>query len=341
VVNPFVTNPPRSILAIDAAPFGPSLALLPAMRALRLSRPKTLLVAAASTGICELLNAYSLVDDTIDLKVIKPSEPGYADPVRRIAALLKRVRRYDFDLTLDFSPRVETQIAARLIVRSRTITPSKPSRLIDMLAGWTGTSKSMRQSAFSKYQNVLSQAGVDLEDVSFGLELREDEHARFEHWLAKAGSRGSELLILLHSSNLNDSWPASSFAELGRRLSDTFDARLIALDEPRDRAFTTSLGLMLPPSAINLQQPGGLQFVAALARASIVITDETMIARLACELDTPSIEIANALAGTAGSPVHHKVLEGASRKRVTTDEVFEAACEMIHKDRSPALFHRR
>lgn len=333
---------PGSVLAIDTSPFGSSLALIPAIRALRAEYPNTLLVVAASPGICELLSAAPLVNDTIELKAIKSPDPGYFDSLQRLASLIKGTRRYNFDLVLDFSPRLETQIASRVIIRSRTITPSRPSRVIELLIGWAGA-RFVRQSGSSKYDNVLRQAGVDLDDTSLRVEVPEQEHARFEQRLVKAGSRGGELLALLHSSNPNDtlSWPVGSFAELSGRLSSSFGARIIAVDEPSDRTFTDALTPLLPAGAIRLVEPSAFEFVAAIARASLVITDQTMVARIASEMGTPAIEIADTIASQVASTAEHRVLEGPSRTRVTPDEAYEAACEMIHKSRSPGLFQRR
>src|SRR5204863_9706488 len=127
-------------------------------------------------GICELLRASSLVDHTIDLKTYKSPEPRYLDSVTRLAALIKGARRHSFDLVLDFAPRLETQITARLILRSRTITPSRPSRVIDMLTGWTGMSKAAGQSGASNYANVIGQVGVELRTTALGIELPDQEH---------------------------------------------------------------------------------------------------------------------------------------------------------------------
>ena len=341
MTNVFATRHPKSILALDASPFGSSLALLPAIRALRAAYPKTLLVVAASTGICELLNAFGFVDDSIDLNVIKAPDTGYVDLLRRLTRLIRNSRSYNFDLILDFSPRLDTQIAARLFLRTRTITPVRAAGVIETLIGWAGVPKSVRQSASSNYANVLDQAGVALEDTSLRIELPEDEHARFEQRLVKAGSRGGELLVLLHSSNATDRWPVASFVEVARRLSNTFGARVIATDEPSDSAFTGALDLLLPARAIKLAAPTAFEFFAAISRASLAITDQTMVARIASELGTPALEIAGNIASEVNSTINHKVLEGSSRKRITPDEVYEAACEMIHKSRSAALFHRR
>lgn len=334
---------PRSILAIDTSPFGSSLALLPAIRALRAAYPKTLLVVAASPGICELLSATPFVDDSIELKTIKSHEPRYFDSLKRLAVLIRGARRYRFDLVLDFSPRLETQITARLILRSLTITPSRPSRVVEMLIGWAGMPRSATQFSSSNYANVLSQVGVELSETSLGVETPDEAHARFEQRLLKAGSRGGELLVFVHTSNPYDasSWPVGHLADVGKRLSDALDARVIAADEPSERAFTDIIGTLLPAGSLKLVEPSAFEFIAAIARSSLAITDQPMIAGIASELGTPVIEIADTVTNKFAGSAEHRVLKSSSRKRISADQVFDAACELIHKGRSSALFQRR
>ncbi|HVG22158.1 MAG TPA: hypothetical protein VNI02_24190, partial [Blastocatellia bacterium] len=127
---------PRSILVADMSPFGRSLFLLPAIRSLRAAYPKTFIAVATSAGTCQLLEATGLIDEAIDLGVIKASSDGsYAGALKRAARLYRRARRLQFDLVIDFSPRLETQALFRFIVRARTITPSRMPRVIEMLLG--------------------------------------------------------------------------------------------------------------------------------------------------------------------------------------------------------------
>lgn len=336
----------RSILAIDMSPFGSSLALLPAMRALRASYPKSLLVVAASSGTCELLSLAGFVDDTIDLGVIKSPHRGYATALRKLVTLIRRARRYDFDLVLDFSPRVETQIASRLILRARTITPSRLPHAMEALLDLVGVPRSLDRSGVSNHKRVLAQAGAEMTDTTFQVTLPDEEHARFEHRLTKAGSRGGELIVLFYAGNSDDSrgWPVEAFAETGRRLANNFDARIIAADEPSDSAFTDAVAAFLVAGAIpaitRVAEPRAVELVAAIARASIAITDEPAIAQLAFELGTPVIEIGDSASRNRVRSGSHRILEASSRKRVTVEEVYDAASEMIQESRSPSLFQR-
>src|ERR1051325_7814831 len=119
---------PRAILAIDTTPFAHSLPLLAAIRALRTDLPETYGAVAATPGLGELLAAARLADETIDLGVIKPHEGG--DGLKRLVRLFKRARRRDYDLVLDFSPKLDTQVLSRLVVRARTVMPTRLPRLL-------------------------------------------------------------------------------------------------------------------------------------------------------------------------------------------------------------------
>lgn len=333
--------PARSILAIDRSPFGQSLALLPVMRALRASYPKSLLVAAAPSGTCELLSAGGLVDEALSLGVVKLSDHGRSGGLKRLLRLAGGARRQSFDVVLDFSPSLETLVVSRLVMRARVFTAYRLPRLISVLLDPGGTSRA-DPAISSDYANVLQQLGVEMNDVRLAITPSVEEDARFEHRLESSGSRGGELIVLLYASNPGSrrSWPVDAFGEIGTRLANNFNARIVAVDEPSDHAFSRAVSPLLPPGAIKLAEPRALELIAAIARASVVISDEPAIARIASELGTPVIEIADTLSAAASSSTAHRIALGSSRRRVSPDEVYEIAGEMIQENRSPSLFRR-
>ncbi len=141
------------------------------------------------------------------------------------------------------------------------------------------------------------------------------------------------------STRLETDGPLSHLAKSAQRLANNFGARVIAVDEPSDKSFTESASALLPQTAIKLASPRALELAAAIARASLIVTDEPGLARMAADMGTPVIEIAEA---HSKSPLAkpHRMVQGSSRARVGTDEVYEIACEVIQDSRSASLFHR-
>src|SRR5437660_521854 len=234
--------PLQSMLAIDATPFGRGLGLLPTIRALRASHPKSTIVAATSTGICELLSAERLIDEIVDLGVIKSSDHRFTSSLRRFTRVLRGARRFNFDLILDFSARLETQIAARMFLRARTLTPIRLPRSIEELLTRSVARADTDFSLLSDYRSVLRQTGIELNDARIVFAPSDEENARFEERLAKSGSLGGELISLCYAVDPNDSsgWPAVAFAELAVRLTNNLGSRIVLADEPGDHSFSNA-----------------------------------------------------------------------------------------------------
>jgi ADP-heptose:LPS heptosyltransferase len=232
-------------------------------------------------------------------------------------------------------------MVSRLMLRARTLTPSKLPRAIEIVLGLGGVSR-RAGGAVSDYANVLRQADVELNDNRLLIIPSAEEDSRFERRLASGGSRGGELIALLYASNPEGrhGWPVTSFGEIALRLANNFNVRIVAADEPSDDAFTNAVNPSLPAGAIKLAEPRALELVAAIARASIVVTDERIIALLASELGTPVIEVAGALHAAGSVSINHRVVQASSHARVSTDEVYDVACEMIQESRSSSLFRR-
>jgi ADP-heptose:LPS heptosyltransferase len=177
--------------------------------------------------------------------------------------------------------------------------------------------------------------------AQFAIRLPDEEHAQFEQMLSRHGSRGGEPIVVLYAANPASSggWPVESFGEMASRLAHNFGARLIIADEPSDKSFTEAVSALLPQTAIKLAEPSALQLAAAIARASLVITDERGLALAGMEMGTPVIEIGDNSSAQPSSKAH-RVVRGSSRTRVNTDEVYEIACEMLQCSRSASLFQR-
>ena len=312
--------------------------MLPAMRALRAAYPRTFLTAAVGRGTCELLSNAGLADETIDLGVINhPSGVGSA--IKRFAQITKKARQREFDLVLDFAPGPETQLIARFVLNTRTVSPSKLHNIFDKLLGRMGVVPPPG-SDFADCANLLGQIGVKISDKRLGLEVPAEENVQFEKLLAKRGSRGGEPVVVLHASLTGGSrgWPVEHFGELASRLANGLQARVVAVDQPLGSEFTDAAGSLLPRGAIKIESPRAYEMLAAVARASLVITDEPGLAEAALDLGAPVLEVAER--PRPNEDGLYRSVSGASRARIPVEDVFSVACEMIQASRSSFLFQR-
>jgi ADP-heptose:LPS heptosyltransferase len=87
-------------------------------------------------------------------------------------------------------------------------------------------------------------------------------------------------------------WPAKRFAELGRKLVEHYDVRIVITglgsEQPLTRLVAEGLGGKATDDAGRLSL-GGLG--ALLQRAALVVTNDTLIAHIAYALQTPSVTL--------------------------------------------------
>ena len=330
---------PRSILAIDDSPFCRSLAVLPALKALKAAYPQARLVVAASRATCEILAVTGLAS-LIDLGALKAGDRGRGFALKSLIRLVRVARRETFDLVLDFSAGVETQIACRLIPHVRLVRPSRLRSLADVFFGGRGRPSRAGDHA-AECANVIGQLGLEPESSDSGVFVPVEGHKLFEELLVRHGSRGGEPLVILYGSSATAlrGGIVACMSEVAVRLANNFGARIVAVDEPSNRTFTDRISSSLPPRSIKLVSPHALEAAAAIARASMVITDDPELVNMTSGFRTPMLEVRDAGLRVHTSTAADRVVSGPSGNSLA-DDVFEEACRMLQASRFPSLFQR-
>jgi hypothetical protein len=131
----------------------------------------------------------------------------------------------------------------------------------------------LRGGQVTDYEGVLRKLDLEVGKGCITAIPAPEENARFEALLARHGFRGGEPVVVMYTAGADGAWPIASFSETAHRLANNFNARVVAADEG-DRSFTTELDGLLPTIAINSPCLCALELMAAVARASVLITDE-------------------------------------------------------------------
>src|SRR5262249_40186231 len=126
------------------------------------------------------------------------------------------------------------------------------------------------------------------------------------------------------------SWSTQNYAELAGRLASNYGVRVVAADVPYTSDFNGAMALLLPREAIKIRSPRAAELIAAVARSSLVVTDDSGVARMASGLGTPAIDLGpstGTLSGGTSRPSNRQI-----------ETVYQEACHLLQNSRTGVLF---
>lgn len=323
----------RSVLVIDPSPFGRGLGLLPVLRGFRRSYYGAFVSVVSGIGISELVYTYSLANEAFSISGIGEAGAGFGASMKEIYTLMRRSSHRKFDLTVNLSDHVATQLFCMF---SRTQIVSPIVRLTDLIDPLLGVKTSERPRSEASYTSIARQLKLKLEPGDWVFTPHPQQSARFEEWMAKQGYKGGEPLVIVYSTDSTSSrgWPRGRFADVSISLAANYGVRVLAADAPGSSSFTDEIGPGLPRDAIKMVSPSASVLVAALARASLLITDDAGVARFSARLGLPVIDIGGASVDhRAGAPIG---VRGGTEAH--PEDVYQLACGLLKKSRTHVLF---
>jgi ADP-heptose:LPS heptosyltransferase len=269
-----------------------------------------------------------LIDKPVSLGAIKPSHKGIGSGLLRLIRLSRSVGGNEIDLVLDFSPGVATLLYG-LTRRAKIVTPVAGRR---KRSAGPSAGKRPGRNGRASYQSVLDQLDLSTDISTWSHVPMPQESSRFEESLARSGFKGGEPLLLLYTAETgwSRSWPTHNYAELAIRMQSSYGVRVVAADVPYSSDFTGSIGTLLPKEAIKLRAPRAGELVAAVARSSLLVTDDSGVAGMAGGLGTPVIDVGNPGSSNDRGP-------GGTDNR-DIEAVYEQACHLLLTSRTGGLF---
>jgi len=192
-----------------------------------------------------------------------------------------------------------------------------------------------------RYLDVLQPLGVQRAEREPRLRTRSEFNGRVEGLLKSKGYRAGELLVGFHAGADYGPpfWPVENFADLGGRLVNNFNVRILAASLKGEDGAVGWFTSKAPEGSIVLKASSVGELVSALARCAVMISGDSGHGHIAAALGVPTLII--------GCPVTRKPIGSAhyyidsfGTRTVSTDYVFDLACEMLRRSRTSVLFQR-
>jgi ADP-heptose:LPS heptosyltransferase len=304
---------PQRIAIFRALQLGDMLCAVPALRALRATWPR------AQVTLIGLPWAHSFVErfaTLIDDLIVFPGACGFPEQLESDAGLpafydAMRTRRFDLALQLHGSGGPANAIVRNLGAAACAgfLQPSEPAA-----AGFIAWPEELPEP--QRYLALLRALGActaEDDDDALWFPLRQRDHDEYAALEARHGIE-PERLVLIHPGAQLPSrrWPASRFAAVAHALSEQ-GWQIAITGTARETAITAAvLGGMAP--ALDLAGATSLGGLAALvARAQLVVCNDTGISHVAAAVKTPSVVIASGSDTRRWAPLDHE------RHRVLAD----------------------
>jgi lipopolysaccharide heptosyltransferase I len=267
------TIEPERVCIIKPSSMGDILHAMPILAALRDRWPSAHLAWVVHRSFAELLQGHPNLDELI---VYNRGRLGWdRDKFLGMAALLLRLRRSRFDLTIDLQG----------LLRSALMVAATGARtrvgMADAREGsrWFYTHRidapRLGMHAVDRVLRVAGAFQADTRRARFNLPIADEAR----QWAARSVTGLPRPLVILNAGArwATKRWPPSHFAAIGRLAVERYGAGLVAVGSAADRPLVDALLAHLAPlSVLDLCGKTGLpQFAALCLESDLVISNDT------------------------------------------------------------------
>ncbi len=354
------TPTPANILLRGANWVGDAVMTLPAMRALASHYPQSrLTVLARPWSLAVYQNQPGVA------AVLAQAPDGAHRGLGGRLRLARELASQKFDLAVLFQNAFEAALITALARIPRRWGYARDGRSFLLSQAVEVEPADLRAHESFYYLNLLERLGVPAPFTRPRLRLNPDDQAEAETMLGQARVGRDDFLLALAPGAAFGSakrWPVEHFAETARLISGECPGRVLILGGPGEIEDAARLAALLPGRPVNLAGRTSLSVsMALLARASLLVTNDSGLMHLAGALEVPLVAVFGPTNPQTTAPLGRSRLirstascapclkrECPLPKRicfdsVTPDRVAEAAVELLHPPaaapgRRPAVF---
>lgn len=279
------TRTARKVLVVDLGFLGDTIHLIPALHELKRNYAQAQLHVMTSPVGCEVLGLVSCIDKAWPIEMSRPKRS-----LRQQWRVLRDVRREQMDVAFNFSGADRTVFMTAL--------SGAPSRVAHhggrshfwsrwLVPNWIPHIQS-NAPVFERRREMLKRCGLALATPLFDLRIPDSTRA----WAASQAPENALHFSVNASTHLKE-WPLDNWIELGKRLANESDVKILATgsDNPRERsrleAFRSALG-----SQVQIFCGVSIARLAALlSQSALHVGADSGVLHLAMALGLPTISL--------------------------------------------------
>lgn len=339
---------PRNILVMDFGQLGDVVLSLPALRALRGRFPNARITVAVGQPAQEIARLSGYVNEVLTIDRVGLRDGAKLISILKILQFVKKVRQSQFDFVIDLHSYYETNLLGFASGAPKRLYARRPTRSLDYLANFEPRppreeERSLRHQV-DRYLDVLIPLGVkDAVRVPL-LKTRPEDDRAVEAILKRAkADTGAPLVgIFPGAGHPSRRWPLERFAELADYLVRNDGMRVLVFAGPEEAAMVQQMRGMFPSSTLILSGLRISELASALARLAVFVANDTGPMHVAAAVGTSVVVLLNRPTPNTFIPLGeaHRLIFSRMIQEITTEQVYEATCELLASSRVAKLSSR-
>ena len=338
---------PRNILVIDFGQLGDVVMSLPALRAIRARFPYAQITVGVGKPGGEIIRLSGYANDILEVDRVSLRDGPTLISIGRIAKLVARVRKANFDFVIDLHSFYETNILGFLSGAPHRLYSRRSNRSLDFLANFKPqpAKESEATHLVDRYLDLLKPLGITDPPRTPALKTEAAADFAVEALLKKEKAQSGELLVGLFpgAGNASRLWPLERFVELADHLIRNDRVRIIVFAGPEERGRVPQMRPLFPSGTIFFDRLTIPQLASAQARLTVFISNDTGPVHIAAAVGTPVIVIMDRPDLHSFTPAgeHHRMIGGRVITEIPVAQVYNAAHEMIASNRTDKLIYNK
>ncbi|MCY7348262.1 MAG: glycosyltransferase family 9 protein [Pyrinomonadaceae bacterium] len=323
---------PRNILIINFGQIGDVVLGLPALKAVRAKFPEARITAMIGKSGAEIIEVSGFADEKIIVDRVKLRDGQKFSSIKEVLQIVRDVRRRKFDFVIDLHSLYETNLLGFLSGANYRLYANRENRSLDFLAKFEPKPprEDKKLHLTDHYLNVLKPLGIENAPRSVEIQPRPKDLEKVEN-LFKAHQSQRLVGLFPGAGNASRRWNLEKFAELARNLSLDENLRTIVFLGPEEAGLRAEIEAKFPPETLIVDKLSLLEFVAALSKLSVLVSNDTSAIHLAAMVGTVIVLIMDKRAPTTYLPLAEKIklVNNHSIDEIKTFDVLQAAREML------------
>ncbi|MEE9393630.1 MAG: glycosyltransferase family 9 protein [Planctomycetota bacterium] len=289
----------RRVLIVKLSSIGDIVFSLPALEALRRTRPDDFIAWVVEDRAAALLENHPLLDQVITLPRKEwrrlRREEGLLAAARAIWQFRMKLRSLRFDLAFDLQGNIKSGLVAWA---SRARRRFGFARQDCREPNWIFTHARLApqpkgQHRIDRDLALLKQAGIKAEWSAITPPCTKNDGVTVDDWLEKHLSADEPLVVMIPGTSewlKTKRWPVERYAELARRLQQKQKTRVVLSGGPGEESLLAQIADAAPNATLAPSKPWSLAETAYLfMRADLVLGSETGPIHLAATLKAPTL----------------------------------------------------